>query len=187
MCSSLAVNTQLACWFRKLSRNELCTAPAGGLSSQSDGVQRQHHNQQLCRQAYYQPRELLATVSPVNADRRGAADVQQFSTLSRLTRLDLGCAEGVAALAAQLPCLQSLALCLLHPPAKVSALLQGTEASMPFGHHPAHTCVVSCIAVPVSRHVHRSWRLAAHANCRRNVLGAMGLRIRLGVGTMHHQ
>jgi hypothetical protein len=49
-----------------------------------------------------------------------AADVQHFSTLSQLTHLDLGCAEGVAALAGQLLRLQSLALRYPHPPATVS-------------------------------------------------------------------
>ena len=43
--------------------------------------------------------------------------VKQLASLSRLTHLDLGCADGVAALAACLPNLQSLALHLakIHP------------------------------------------------------------------------
>ena len=80
----------------------------------------------------------------------GAADVQRFSTLMRLTHLDLGCGEGVAALAGQLPCLQSLALHLPHPPATVSAAPWAAEASMPFGHHSASRAAVSCIAGPAS-------------------------------------
>ena len=42
------------------------------------------------------------------------ADMKQLASLSRLTHLDLGSTDGVAALAPQLPSLQSLALHLRH-------------------------------------------------------------------------
>lgn len=78
----------------------------------------------------------------------GAADVQQFSTLSRLTHLDLGCAGGVAALAGQLPRLQSLALCYPHPPATVSAMQEHHRRLVTFTKQSCYAA--NCIAVPAS-------------------------------------
>jgi hypothetical protein len=83
----------------------------------------------------------MAADTPITATRLSvpwhsdAADVPHFISLSHLTHLDLGIAEGVAALAPQLPNLQSLALYLplLESSARAThgcSLLSGHVARM---------------------------------------------------------
>jgi hypothetical protein len=71
-----------------------------------------------------------------------AADVMHLTSLTRLTHLDLGFAQGVVALAQQLSNLQSLALHMPYSHTLVSAVQR--QYSQTNTHHACAWCLLLC-------------------------------------------